>query len=433
MLEKDVEMKNLITCLVVCALSGTTFAENCWTDECGTVVTPEVRAYTDELLRNGSWDQTRLRALPGRGVDTQYVKITVHIVRYSNGTGGLPESRVSTAISDLNAHVVQTGLLFFQNSATNFIDSDQFADIENGTEFYSLIQTDNVPGTVNIYFVPSHYACGASTMPGFSYDGIVMANGCTATSSNHSTFSHEVGHYFGLYHTHYTSQGAECVSGSNCAIAGDFICDTSADPNLSGVVNGSCVYIGTATDSCGSGNPYNPQIDNLMSYAPKWCRDVFTQEQLSVFLTTAETYHSDHLDLEGACCNDPDTCIIARESACNTAGWNWQGVGTACEDGCEQNVLGACCVGEQCIQLLMPLCLTGGGSWAGGGIPCEDGICDKTPCEGDVDGSGTVDVGDLLEVIDQWGSSDSPADINGDGIVNVNDLLAVVGNWGPCE
>jgi hypothetical protein len=36
-------------------------------------------------------------------------------------------------------------------------------------------------------------------------------------------------------------------------------------------------------------------------------------------------------------------------------------------------------------------------------------------------------------MIDQWGSTDSPADINGDGIVNVTDLLAVVGAWGPCE
>jgi hypothetical protein len=36
-------------------------------------------------------------------------------------------------------------------------------------------------------------------------------------------------------------------------------------------------------------------------------------------------------------------------------------------------------------------------------------------------------------MIDQWGSTDSPADINGDGIVNVTDLLAMVGAWGPCE
>jgi hypothetical protein len=36
-------------------------------------------------------------------------------------------------------------------------------------------------------------------------------------------------------------------------------------------------------------------------------------------------------------------------------------------------------------------------------------------------------------IIDQWGSTDSPADINFDGIVDVTDLLMVVGNWGECE
>ena len=78
-------------------------------------------------------------------------------------------------------------------------------------------------------------------------------------------------------------------------------------------------------------------------------------------------------------------------------------------------------------------CLSGGGEWIGGGISCEIGICDTTPCESDVDGSGAIDVADLLAVIDQWGSADSPADINEDGIVNVTDLLEIVGNWGPCE
>ena len=50
----------------------------------------------------------------------------------------------------------------------------------------------------------------------------------------------------------------------------------------------------------------------------------------------------------------------------------------------------------------------------------------------DINGDGYVDVGDLLAVIDLWGTSDSPADINGDGIVDVTDLLAVVGSWGAC-
>ncbi len=53
-------------------------------------------------------------------------------------------------------------------------------------------------------------------------------------------------------------------------------------------------------------------------------------------------------------------------------------------------------------------------------------------CATDINSDGNVGVGDVLAVIDAWGSSDESADCNGDGIVNVEDLLAIVGAWGPC-
>ena len=58
----------------------------------------------------------------------------------------------------------------------------------------------------------------------------------------------------------------------------------------------------------------------------------------------------------------------------------------------------------------------------------------ETPCEGDTDGSGTVDVNDLLAVIGDWGpcSGACTGDINDNGTVDVNDLLLVIGAWGAC-
>jgi hypothetical protein len=54
-------------------------------------------------------------------------------------------------------------------------------------------------------------------------------------------------------------------------------------------------------------------------------------------------------------------------------------------------------------------------------------------CPEDVDGDGSVAVGDILALIAAWGSADEAADVNGDGIVDVSDLLALVGAWGPCS
>jgi hypothetical protein len=53
---------------------------------------------------------------------------------------------------------------------------------------------------------------------------------------------------------------------------------------------------------------------------------------------------------------------------------------------------------------------------------------------GDLNGDGSVDVTDLLELLAAWGPcpdppADCPADLNGDGTVGVIDLLMLLGNW----
>jgi len=79
----------------------------------------------------------------------------------------------------------------------------------------------------------------------------------------------------------------------------------------------------------------------------------------------------------------------------------------------------------------------GDGSWElvvggrDGTISCFSGGIDAIVFNpADINQDGSVDVIDLLIIIDQWGQTDSPADINGDGIVNVSDLLIVIANWG---
>ncbi|MCP3903084.1 MAG: hypothetical protein GY715_05550 [Planctomycetes bacterium] len=55
-------------------------------------------------------------------------------------------------------------------------------------------------------------------------------------------------------------------------------------------------------------------------------------------------------------------------------------------------------------------------------------------CAEDVDGSGTVDFGDMLTIIGQWGACGGtcPADVNGDGVVSWSDVVMVIGQWGTC-
>ena len=61
----------------------------------------------------------------------------------------------------------------------------------------------------------------------------------------------------------------------------------------------------------------------------------------------------------------------------------------------------------------------------------------RSSCVGDINDDGSVNVDDLLSVLNAWGLSSSDADIAptpfGDGVVNVDDLLLIINNWGPCD
>ena len=286
-----------VFCTSVVAIAEPAVAAN----GCGTILTHEVASRATAMVQSGKWDEAREFLRSGGGVQLAWVPMSIHIVRYDDGSGGLPQSRIDTAIEDLNDHVADTRLRFFQSGGTIYMDDSDFAELD-WDEFCDLVAIDPVPDTVNIYFVPDFIDwCGRSSYTWSRCQGVVMDNECTATSSDHSTFSHELGHYFDLLHTHETYFGAECVDGSNCSTDGDRLCDTEADPKLYDsekdvcLVDDDCQYIGAAADACGSGVPYDPPTSNLMSYSRHSCRDHFSHEQLSVFASKAHNEREDHL------------------------------------------------------------------------------------------------------------------------------------------
>ena len=129
-----------------------------------------------------------------------------------------------------------------------------------------------------------------------------MANSCAI---NGSTIVHELGHYLSLYHTHgptNTGTTTELVNGSNCIISGDDLCDTPADPNLSGLVTNSCQYTGTAFDA--NGQAYVPDPTNIMSYSKKVCRTFLSSDQYNRANYSALNDRS-YLTCNAAGCTDP--------------------------------------------------------------------------------------------------------------------------------
>ncbi|HSG99550.1 MAG TPA: PKD domain-containing protein [candidate division Zixibacteria bacterium] len=301
----------LITTLsLFVALSATPATSHAQDGECGTVVTPEVIAQELAL------DPDRFAALTRRRVSAvplHYVPITFHVVRRNDGSGGMSRERQILALQDLNDRYEPLGLRFFRYRSgadyyTHYINSDTYYFGTNSSAMYNQLRNEgHVPNTANAYFVPNTGLCGLANFAP-SQLGVIVDDACVAIPGNASTFAHEVGHYFNLYHTHETAFGEECPEGSNCVTAGDLLCDTEADPTLSGRVSEvDCSYSGgdTPPASC-SGEPYNPPTENLMSYSTKSCRWEFSPLQMAKMIWTLEnqrqyllSFDSSDLDLDG--------------------------------------------------------------------------------------------------------------------------------------
>ncbi len=114
-------------------------------EECGTIFTPEQKAYELSLDRS-SWlhPQSRLAA-------AYYVPISFHVVRRTDGTGGITDAQLNIAMRDLNLQFEQAGINFFRDRiagefVTHYINSDfYYYETDTQSKRDALRQESPVP------------------------------------------------------------------------------------------------------------------------------------------------------------------------------------------------------------------------------------------------------------------------------------------------
>jgi hypothetical protein len=223
----------------------------------------------------------------------QYIPIKAHILRQSNGTGGVSLADLNTALAQVNRYYISVGggIQFYFCGSPNYIDNSAYYDFDN-TEETALCGANDVNTAINLYF-PNSVVFGSLAVSGYAYfpstlssTNRVFVQVSNATDSR--TIAHELGHYFNLLHTFQSSTDAtqtnrEYVTrdnsqGANCATKGDLLCDTPADPyGRDSVSLLGCTYTGTARDP--QGQLYSPSLSNIMSYYPIACGNTFTAGQ----------------------------------------------------------------------------------------------------------------------------------------------------------
>jgi hypothetical protein len=131
----------------------------------------------------------------------------------------------------------------------------------------------------------------------------------------------------------------------------------------------------------------------------------------------------------GACCLGNE-CVEMPQTQCIAIEGNYVGDGVGCDEvGCVQIDIGACCVNGSCSIIHIDSCIAQGGTFGGIGALCSEIDCE---CTGDTNGDGNVDSFDLNIVLSNFGcaSFECAGDLDGNDFVNSIDLNIVLANFG---
>ncbi|WP_188650518.1 zinc-dependent metalloprotease [Yeosuana aromativorans] len=294
---------NVIICSILVSISSHLYSQIPKEIGCGTITTAKTLQYFNalkpELKKYEATFSTSKGSQSKSSVVKSSIPIKAHIIRTSNGTGGLSVSELEDAIANVNTLFADALMTFVLAEDIEYIDDNRLYHFHSKDET-AMLDAHNVSGVVNIYFTDhiendaDESICGYTQIEKRS-DAIIMRNSC---STNDSSLAHELGHFFSLIHTHGISADqltGELVDGSNCSSEGDQICDTPADPGLTyNNVNNFCRYTGTVTDA--NGELYHPDTHNIMSYSMKGCRDHFSKQQLARMYAYFQTTKSKYSD-----------------------------------------------------------------------------------------------------------------------------------------
>jgi predicted outer membrane repeat protein len=356
-------MRNLITCLSVCVLSGATFAETWTVDDDGKADFDNIQAAVDAasdgdeiLVMPGTYTGTG-----GYVVDMGYKNLVLRSVMGAEKTtvdGEMLRAGVRFSYDVENAETNNAIDGFSIQNCVAF--EDPFWGTTNrGGAIFIADQLEEIVAIAQISncVMRNNSATGNWSQGGAVYIGLF--NNCTITNCQflYNTCLNGMGGAIRGYHET-NSTISNCTFTENSAQYGGAMSFDSADMEIT-----NCVVTNNSATDIGGG---------------LYCR-----------------YASPYISDTSICGNSPDQ-IYLDSSIIHDEG------GNTIADSCEYTA-GACCSNDICVDGEEELCNTYGGQWLGVGTLCSENPCPNS-CLGDITGDGVVDVSDLLVVIGVWGT-----------------------------
>ncbi|HET9993008.1 MAG TPA: zinc metalloprotease, partial [Kofleriaceae bacterium] len=230
------------------------------------------------------------------------VQVVFHLIQKTDGTGNITDDQVRSQIQILNEDyqaIANTHGAPGHNAGIKFVLA-RFDPNGNATTGIERVTnnsyfTEGDPGTspmktalhwdptkyLNVYSsgLDSQQLLGYATFPfdlagNPSQDGVVLTYQSVGNNAAYAPYdlgasaTHEIGHWFGLFHTF---QGG-CGTASKPYSTGDLISDTVAESTAAQ----NCNVV-----SSGCPNGQNSPIENYMDYSYDTCMTTFTIEQIN--------------------------------------------------------------------------------------------------------------------------------------------------------
>jgi hypothetical protein len=206
------------------------------------------------------------------------IPIRTHIIMNIKGTAGVNLTYINNSVIMANSFFKNAGIEFYIDSI-DYVNDYNYSYITYNNLRKELLTRYTIKDRINLFLADS-IEIGFNKYYGYTYFPDVPDSNLIFLDKNYlggNALTTMLGHFMGLLSTHETLGGRELASEKNCAISGDYVCDTYADPDLFSMVVDSCKYIGTMRDD--GGRYFVPSVANIMSNSPDMCKCILTPLQ----------------------------------------------------------------------------------------------------------------------------------------------------------
>ena len=269
--------------------------------------------YEDQMSQIKRYDANLKKMKSGtlrKSGNVTYIPIQFHIVTRDNGTGGLLMTELLEQLCIVNEQFGEFDINFFMLEPRILNSDIVYEDHSISSGQFRMRQFRN-RDAVNIWMVNNATPASGGVPIGITLgyydtfnDWIVIRRNQISAANN--TLSHEIGHFFSLFHPHLGWDGdpydpnrhglqvtdrapnggvTELVDRSNCEDAGDKLCDTEPDYNFA--LRWDCPFNVDVRDP--KGDLVDPDETLIMSYFNDACTSRFTESQIGMMQADVES------------------------------------------------------------------------------------------------------------------------------------------------